>query len=190
MVRNSNPGRGMSDGTPLGFIQQVIFEEEQQRKQYGNNSGGDVVRHEHDEHDEHDEHEDYYDEEEQVNYPPPTTKTQKTQSILKKRNVESINESFVEPIPEAIPALQEPKIQMNFTSSKNVDTKKGAAFVRFVVYTLIFSFFVFIGLYIRQYVSKSNETKTNTLNLLYMSLGIGVILSIIIYFTQNKIIKT
>jgi RsiW-degrading membrane proteinase PrsW (M82 family) len=184
MVRNSNPGRGMSDGTPLGFIQQVLFEEEQQRKQYGNNGNDDLLRHEQLQHQQvqqrQQEQEHYYDEEAQVNVQP--------QSILKKRNNVESNE-FVEPIPDAVPALQEPKIQMNFTNTTGKSNSTAAAFVKFLIYTFIFSFIIFVVLYIRQYITKK-EPKNTALELLTLSLIIGVIVSVVIYFTQNKIIKT
>ena len=172
MVRNSNPGRELSDGTPIGFIQQVLFDEEQQRKQYG---GGQ----------QHYNIEDVQDrQDQQRNYeplPPPRPPTPPPQRV--------VEPNIIEPIPTAVPALVSPSIpmnQMNFNSVNETTTRVGTTYV---LYALIFSFIVFLVLYSLPYIQKQQPKRTPLQNL-YMSVGIGIIVSIIIYFTQNKIIKS
>lgn len=171
MVRNSNPGRSIADGTPLGYIQQVIFEEQQQRKM----NGGAYV--EEDRHDHQDQQQRQYEP-----IPPPRPPTPPQPHPI-------IEPNIIEPIPAAVPALVSPTIpmnQMNFSSVNETTTRVGTTYV---LYALIFSFVIFLVLYSLPYIQKEQPKRT-TLQNLYMSLGIGIIVSIIIYFTQNKIIKS
>jgi hypothetical protein len=181
MVRNSNPGRSIADGTPLGYIQQVIFEEQQQRKM---NGGGYATGD--DDYGAYDHIEDRQDRQDQQRHyepiPPPRPPTPPQPRPIVETNI-------VDPIPAAVPALVTPTIpmnQMNFSSVNESTTRVGTTYV---LYALIFSFVVFLVLYSLPYVQKEQPKRT-TLQNLYMSLGIGIIVSIIIYFTQNKIITS
>jgi hypothetical protein len=185
MVRNSNPGRELADGTPLGFIQQVIFDEQQHRKQYGgsntnHNNNNDEEEDYYNEQDEQDEQ--HYEQEEERRFPSETTKPTVQQS---QRRVET---NIVEPIPAAVPALVTPTISVNKMNFNSVDETSTRVGTTYILYTLVFSFIIFIALYSLPYVQKQQPKRTTVQNL-YFSLGIGILASIVIYFTQNKIIN-
>ena len=188
MVRNSTPSRELPDGTPLGYIQQVIFEEQQQRKQFGGTNNYEEEQYD-------DQYEQQQMQQQQMQQQQMQQQQMQQQQMQQQQMQQQqmqqqkrVDSGAIEPIPAAVPALVTPSIpvnQMNFESINKTTTRVGTTYILFA---LIFSFIVFVVLYSLPYVQKRQPTRS-TLKNLYVSFGIGLVASIVIYFTQNKIIN-
>lgn len=182
----------MDDGTPLAIIQETVFEKKNNNRSHQN-------------HQNHQNQQEHYNQQnnnyiqqqhnQQNNYMQPQ-QSHVQQQYQQQHNQQKFQdeededeENYIEPISKPIEILKEEQNLDNVVKNmkNNIDSNKSKKFLQFLLYSIVFSFLIFVGFYSYPFIQGIQSKYTILENLKY-SIGIGFILGAVISLLQNYLI--